>query len=97
MMHDDQVCTNADIARGLIIDQFPKFRHEPIEQIGEIGTVNAIFGIGSGAAARFPSHTIKPVECAEMLRRETSAMTEFAKHSPFATPRPLGLGQPDAL
>ena len=46
--------------------------------------------------ARFPLRVMKPVECADMLRREAAAMTEFAKHSPFATPRPLGLGQPSA-
>jgi aminoglycoside phosphotransferase (APT) family kinase protein len=32
-----------------------------------------------------------------MLRKEAAAMIEFAKHSPFATPRPLGLGQPSAF
>jgi aminoglycoside phosphotransferase (APT) family kinase protein len=97
MMHDDQVHIDADIARELIIDQFPQYRHEPIKQLGATGTLNAIFRIGSGVAARFPLRAMKPVECAEMLRREAAAMTEFAKHSPFATPRPLGLGQPSAL
>jgi aminoglycoside phosphotransferase (APT) family kinase protein len=97
MMHDDQVHIDADIVRGMIIDQFPDYRHEPIEQLATAGTVNAIFQIGSGVAARFPLRTMKPVECAEMLRREAAAMTEFAKHSRFATPRPLALGQPGAL
>jgi aminoglycoside phosphotransferase (APT) family kinase protein len=97
MMHDDQVPIDADIVRGLIIDQFPEYRHEPIEQLGSTGTDNAIFRIGSSVAARFPLRAMNPVECAEMLRREAATMTEFAKHSPFATPRPLGLGQPGSL
>jgi aminoglycoside phosphotransferase (APT) family kinase protein len=97
MMHDNQVHIDADIVRGMIIDQFPDYRHEQIEHLATAGTVNAIFRIGSGVAARFPLRAMKPVACAEMLRREAAAMTEFAKYSPFATPRPLGLGQPSAL
>jgi aminoglycoside phosphotransferase (APT) family kinase protein len=97
MMHDDQVHIDANIVRGMIIDQFPEYRHEPIEQLATTGTVNAVFRIGSGVSARFPLRTMEPVECADMLSREAAAMTEFAKHSPFATPRPLGLGQPGML
>lgn len=97
MMHDDQVHIDADIVRQLIRDQFPEYRHERVKQISSTGTVNAIFRIGTRAAARFPLRAMKPVECAERLRREAAAMTEFAKHSPIATPRPLGLGQPSAL
>ena len=97
VMHDDQVYIDADIVRGLIIDQFPQYRLERIEQLSSTGTDNAIFRIGSSVAARFPLRAMKPGECAEMLRRRAAAMTEFAKHSPFATPQPLGLGQPSAL
>jgi aminoglycoside phosphotransferase (APT) family kinase protein len=97
MMHDDQVPIDADIVRRLIDDQFPEYRHAPIEQLGTLGTVNAIFRIGTDVAARFPLRAMDPIECAAMLRREAAAMTQFAKHSPFATPRPLGLGQPGSL
>jgi aminoglycoside phosphotransferase (APT) family kinase protein len=97
MMHDDQVSIDADIVRRLIDDQFPEYRHAPIEQLGTLGTVNAIFRIGTDVAARFPLRGMDPIECAAMLRREAAAMTQFDKHSPFATPRPLGLGQPGSL
>ena len=97
VMHDDQVHIDADSIRGMIVDQFPRYRHERIERLETAGTVNAIFRIGSGVAARFPLRRMKPAACAEMLRSEAAAMTEFAKHSPFATPRPLGLGRPGAL
>ncbi|QRM34751.1 aminoglycoside phosphotransferase family protein [Microvirga sp. VF16] len=97
MMHDDQVHMNANTVRGMIIDQFPEYRHERIKQLNTIGTVNAIFRIGSSVAARFPLRAMNPVECAEMLRKEAAAMTEFAKHSPVATPQPLGLGQPSTF
>ena len=97
MMHNNQAHIHADAIRGMIIDQFPEYRHERIEQLETTGTVNAILRIGSGVAARFPLRKMKPLECADMLRSEAVAMTEFAKHSPVATPRPLGLGQPGAL
>jgi len=97
MMHTDQVLIDRNIARGMIIDQFPEYAHERIVQLETTGTVNAIFRIGSGVAARFPMRKMQPLECAEMLRREAAAMTEFARHSPFATPRPLGLGQPGTV
>ena len=97
MMHDDQVPIDADIVRGLIDDQLPEYRHPRIEQLGTLGTVNAIFRIGTDVAARFPLRAMDPIECAAMLCREAAAMTQFAKHSPFATPRPLGLGQPGSL
>ncbi len=97
MMHDDQVHIDADIVRQLILDQFPEYRYERVKQLSATGTVNAIFLIGSGIAARFPLRAMRPAECAEMLRSEAAAMIEFAKHSPIATPRPLELGQPSAL
>ena len=73
MMHDNQVHIDADVIRGMIIDQFPEYRHERIEQLETTGTVNAIFRIGSGVAARFPLRTMKPVECADMLRSEAAS------------------------
>ena len=96
MMHADQVLIGRNIARGIIIDQFPEYRHERIKQLETIGTVNAIYRIGSDAAARFPLRKMKPLECADMLHREATAMTEFAENCPVPTPRPLGLGRPDA-
>jgi aminoglycoside phosphotransferase (APT) family kinase protein len=96
MMHADQVLIDRNIARGIIIDQFPEYRHERIKQLETIGTVNAIYRIGSDAAARFPLRKMKPLECADMLHREVAAMTEFAENCPVPTPRPLGLGRPDA-
>ncbi|CDX21817.1 putative aminoglycoside phosphotransferase [Mesorhizobium sp. ORS 3324] len=94
MMHSDQVHIDADIVREMISDQFPEYRHERIERLGTIGTVNAIFRIGSRVAARFPLRPADPVECFDILRSEAAAMAEFAEHSPFASPQPIGVGKP---
>ena len=52
MMHSDQLHIDADIVRQMVFDQFPEYRDERIEQVGAVGTVNAIFRIGSSVAAR---------------------------------------------
>jgi aminoglycoside phosphotransferase (APT) family kinase protein len=96
-LHADQVHIDADIARALISDQFPEYRHEPVEHLRGAGTDHAIFRIGAGVAARFPLRAMEPVACAEAMQREAVAMTAFAEVSPFATPHPLGLGRPGPL
>lgn len=96
-MHDDQIHIDADIARALICDQFPEFRRERIVPLRTAGTDNAIFRIGSQAAARFPLRATAPAESAAALSAEAASMAEFARHSPVAAPRPLGLGRPGPL
>ncbi|PST27362.1 aminoglycoside phosphotransferase [Mesorhizobium plurifarium] len=93
-MHSDQVSVDVDVARQMIFDQFPRYRFEQIEQLDAVGTVNAIFRIGSEAAARFPLRMGDPILCARMLANEAAAMAELAEHCPFPTPRPVGLGRP---
>lgn len=94
MMHDDQIDLPTDAARALIRAQFPQFRGQPVERLDGPGTVNAVFRIGSQAAARFPFRPGDPREAAAMLRREAAAMDELARHCPFPTPRPIRLGRP---
>jgi aminoglycoside phosphotransferase (APT) family kinase protein len=94
MLHGDQLRIDADIARSMIADQFPVYRHEPIEPLSGGGTDHAIFRIGTSVTARFPLRPEDAAACAERLRGEAAAMTEFARHSPFPAPRPIGLGRP---
>src|SRR5690348_14757154 len=78
----------------MIRAQFPEFRDQTITALGGTGTEHAIFRIGTQAAARFPLRAMKPAACAARLRGEAAAMAEFAAASPFAAPRPIGIGQP---
>ena len=94
MMHSDQIYIDADIAREMLFEQFPQYRHEQVKAVGGSGTDNAIFKIGSVAAARFPLRGTDPITCVKMLRNEARNMTRFAEYSPVAAPRPVGLGQP---
>jgi aminoglycoside phosphotransferase (APT) family kinase protein len=96
-VHEDQVPIDVEIAGTMIRAQFPEFRDQPIAAFGGAGTDHAIFRIGSRAAARFPLRAMDPDTCAARLRGEAAAMRGFAECAPFATPRPLGIGQPGPL
>lgn len=94
-MHNDQVQIDIDLARDLILGQFPQYEDEKITPLPAAGTVNAIFRIGSKYTARFPLRLTDAVQAAARLREEAAAMEELAECCPFPTPRPIGIGKPD--
>ncbi len=91
-MHEDQVLIDLATARSLIRDQFPTLANEPVRRLETNGTVNAIFRIGDGYAARFPLRFEAPATLMESLRSEAAAMTELAQHCRFPTPTPVFVG-----
>ena len=93
-MHDDQVQLEPEQAAALILRQFPQFAGERIERLATAGTVNAIFRIGEGHAARFPLRLVEAGECARLLQMEVAAMQELSRYCPVPTPQPLGIGAP---
>lgn len=97
MMHSDQLEIPLATARQMIAEQFPQFAGAPIVPVGTMGTVNAIFRIGSRASARFPLRQAAATECLRQLETEAAAMAEFAAHCPVPTPLPIGLGRPGPL
>lgn len=92
-MHGDQIKITAAHAIDLISAQFPQFRGEDIVELDTAGTVNAIYRIGSGHAARFPLRMMDPAECARLLDAEAKASAEFNERCPFPSPRPVGIGR----
>ncbi|GHD00498.1 aminoglycoside phosphotransferase family protein [Zhihengliuella salsuginis] len=93
-MHDDELLLDDALARRLIIDQFPAWREERIHRVGTNGTVNAIFRIGSGLAARFPLQPAGASDLGASLAREAAALRELAVHCPVASPAPVAVGRP---
>lgn len=93
-MHEDQVDVTVDIVRRLIADQFPQWRELRVREVVSEGTVNAIYRIGDGLAARFPLRSQAPAEARAILEREADASRELAGVSPVPTPRPVALGAP---
>lgn len=93
-MHSDQLDVDEEIVRQLIAEQFPQWRDEPVRHIAGAGTVNAIFRIGDGTAARFPLNPGDPAELTAELRKEAAAMGELASACPVPTPVHLAHGAP---
>jgi aminoglycoside phosphotransferase (APT) family kinase protein len=93
-MHDDELHIDEQVARRLIIDQFPEWRLECVRRITSDGTVNAIFRIGADLTARFPLRSADPTDMRAELAREAAAMRELAACCPVATPAPVAMGDP---
>lgn len=95
-VHADEMPIDEDTARLLIAEQFPQWRDESVRAVDADGTVNAIFRVGEGLAARFPRSLADAEDLQEMLEHEAAAMRELAEHSPVATPAPVAIGAPGA-
>lgn len=93
-MHPDELTVDVDTVRRLIAEQFPQWRREPVHRVMGDGTVNAIFRIGDGFAARFRLTPASVEDVTEELAHEAAAMSELASTIPFPTPTPLGVGSP---
>jgi aminoglycoside phosphotransferase (APT) family kinase protein len=93
-MHPDEIAMSAAVARGLIGAQFPPWCDLPVRQVAAAGTVNAIFRVGDGLAARFPLRSGDPAKVLATLRREASAAARLAEHSTVPVPRPVAIGEP---
>ncbi|MGW4646636.1 aminoglycoside phosphotransferase family protein [Kitasatospora sp. NPDC004289] len=96
-MHEDQVDVTTGTVAGLIGDQFPEWGGLEVRFLPSTGTVNAIFRVGDGLAARFPLRAAGgAAEVSAALRREAEASAELARVSPFPVPEPVALGEPGA-
>lgn len=92
-MHSGEISLSTDVAASLVADQFPQWRHEPVEHVVTDGTVHRIYRIGTRRAARFPLGGADPAVTAAQLRREAAAMEELTGACPFPTPQHLGIGR----
>ena len=82
-MHDDEILVSDEVARNLIAGQFPEWSRQPMRRIASSGTVNSIFRIGEGFAARLPLHPDDPESMRQVLEEEALANVEFIRYSPF--------------
>ena len=93
-MHDNQLTITAETVRELVDEQFPQWRHLPVEALASQGTVNAVFRIGDEIAARFPLTPADVDETRRMLGREAAAAAELFGRTRFRTPSPITSGEP---
>jgi aminoglycoside phosphotransferase (APT) family kinase protein len=95
-MHANQLTVSVDTVRALVDEQFPAWRSLPISGVASEGTVNAIFRIGDGLAARFPLEPGDVEPTRRWLAAEADAARELAGRTRFATPTPVAIGEPGA-
>jgi aminoglycoside phosphotransferase (APT) family kinase protein len=95
-MHEDQLTVHVDVVRELIDAQFPRWRGLPVTPVESQGTVNAIFRVGEGLAARFPLRPDDPAAVRRMLESEAEAARELLGCTRFPTPEPRAIGEPGA-
>jgi aminoglycoside phosphotransferase (APT) family kinase protein len=95
-VHPDQLAVPVATVRTLVDAQFPAWRDLPITGIAAHGTVNAIFRVGDGLAARFPLVPRNVGESRAWLADEAAAARELAGRTRFRTPEPVALGEPGA-
>jgi aminoglycoside phosphotransferase (APT) family kinase protein len=95
-MHEHQLEVTVDVVQRLIADQFPSWVQLPIRPVPTEGTVNAIFRIGDGLAARFPLQPRDTEETRQWLHSEADAALELLDHTTFAVPEPVAVGEPGA-
>jgi aminoglycoside phosphotransferase (APT) family kinase protein len=95
-MHDGQLTVSPAMVRELVDSQFPRWRGLAVTAVNSPGTVNAIFRIGAGLAARFPLMPGDAAEVRRELEAEAAVARELAGRTRFATPEPAAIGEPGA-
>ena len=93
-MHVDQLTVTVETVRALVDQQFPEWRVLPVERVESEGTVNAIFRIGPGLAARFPLQRGDVEATRRWLESEADAARELLGRTRFPVPEPVALGEP---
>jgi aminoglycoside phosphotransferase (APT) family kinase protein len=93
-MHPGQLSVSPATVRTLVAEQFPHWQHLQLEAVTSPGTVNAIFRIGDQLVARFPLVPDDVAAVRHRLQREAAAAEELIGQTPFATPRPIAIGEP---
>lgn len=95
-MHADQLPVTVGIVLALIGRQFPEWSGLAVRRVESEGTVNAIFRVGDGLAARFPLRPGEVDAVGESIRAEADAARRLLGRTQFPVPEPVALGEPGA-
>ncbi|SCG56425.1 aminoglycoside phosphotransferase family protein [Micromonospora coxensis] len=87
-----RIAVDADLARLLVADQFPRWAHLPVRPVADGGWDNWTFHLGSGMSVRLPS----AAEYALAVDKEHRWLPELAPRLPLPIPIPLERGEPGA-
>lgn len=89
-MHQDEVAISAELVRGLVADQMPKFADLPITLVEPWGTDNAIWRLGAEMVVRLPRISW----ARHQPEAEARWLPQIAPHVDIQIPEPVALGQP---
>lgn len=89
-LHAGQPAVDAALVRRLIATQHPQWAGLPLERVASDGTTNAIFRLGTEAAARLP--LVRYGE--DAIDVEARWLPRIARHLPLAVPEQLATGEP---
>ncbi len=89
-MHHDEVDSDAELVRRLLVAQFPQWAGLPLKPIYSAGTDNAIYRLGDDLAVRLPRRP----GAVPQIGKEDYWLPRFAPHLPLTIPTPLAQGEP---
>ena len=91
-MHSDEVDTDADLVRRLLMSQHPQWAELSIDRVVSAGTDNAIYRLGGELAVRLPRRG----SVVDYVLKENEWLPILAPHLPLAVPLPVARGEPEA-
>jgi aminoglycoside phosphotransferase (APT) family kinase protein len=89
MMHHDEIPSDADLVRRLLIAQQPQWADLPIRPVTSTGTSNAMYRLGADMVVRL---ALRP-SSARSVEKEHRWLPILAPHLPVTIPVPLALGE----
>ncbi len=89
-MHDDEVPTDADLVRRLLVEQFPAWAHLPVDRVSSTGTDYAVYRLGTDLAVRLP----RIAWAVDQVRRDADWLPRIGPLLPVAVPEPVAVGEP---
>lgn len=95
-MHESQLSLGRTEAVRLLQGLFPSVAEPEVTAVESAGTVNYLYRMGTGCAARFPMQSGDAGEVRAVLLAEHAAMREFAAVSTVPSPLPVAIGEPSA-
>ncbi|MFK0007158.1 phosphotransferase [Paenarthrobacter sp. NPDC090520] len=95
-MHANQLSLGLAEAVRLVRGLLPSTAASEVVAVESSGTVNYLYRIGPGLAARFPMQGTDAALARETLLAEHAAMREFAAVSTVPSPVPVAIGEPSA-
>ena len=88
-MHPDEIATDADLVRRLLVAQFPEWADLPVVRIESAGTDNALYRIGDELIARLPR-----IGWAVGAGEKDRWLPRLAPYLPLEIPVPVAQGEP---